>query len=99
MQFVILTLLSIAPNDLEKRVVNPVVCYSLVAGAKVGMTPDQILNIAWPDRISDRPGPAGRMAYWWYDRYDVLIVWERHNCTARNPVSVLRWAGKRIVLK
>jgi hypothetical protein len=98
MQFVILALLSSAPNDLEKRVVNPVVGYSLVAGAKVGMTPDQIVNrIAWPDRIMQRPDPAGSMLHFQYDRYNVSIVWESRNKTAGGPAAVLRWAGKRIV--
>ena len=64
MHFVILAQLSTTPNDLEKRVVNPVVGYVLVAGARVGMTPDQIVNRAlvepntFPSRV--RQAQRGR---------------------------------------
>jgi hypothetical protein len=100
MPFILLALLTLRSSEMQTRVVNTFVGYTLVAGAKVGMTPDQIGNrIAYPDRGLQRPDPAGSMLYIWYDRYDVLIVWEVHNSTARDPVRVLRWAGKRIVLK
>jgi hypothetical protein len=100
MPFILLALLTLRSSEMQTRVVNTFVGYTLVAGAKVRMTPDQIARrIVTPDRGLQRPDPAGSMLYIWYDRYDVLIVWEVHNSTARDPVRVLRWAGKRIVLK
>ena len=99
MSFILLALVTLQSGEIQTRVINTVVGYTLVAGAKVGMTPDQIGRIVNADRGLQRPDPAGSMLYIWYDRYDVLIVWELHNCTARDPVRVLRWAGKRIVLK
>ena len=76
MHFVILAQLSTTPNDLEKRVVNRVVGYVLVAGAKVGMTPDQIVNriLEEPNTFSSRVRQAQR------GRSSVLHALARPRC-------------------
>src|SRR5260370_36053470 len=100
MSFILLALVTLQSGEIQTRVINTVVGYTLVAGAKVGMTPDQIAHrIAWPNRTFQRPDPAGSMLYVWYDRCDVSIVWESRNRTAGGPDHVLRWAGKSIVAK
>jgi hypothetical protein len=100
MTALVLAILSLNSGDLLPRVQEQVMCHTLLFCAKLGVGPEQLCRIAWPDRCKQDPdermaGPNGYILSFWWDRYRVQVVWKFRRVAGRPPVRVLQSAGRR----